>query len=100
MSTNLWQDWGGVITLPKTDIVPELLCLEDDRFLLGCHLFRGHVSSLECIFLCRVGWLYVMRTPVQRCPRYDDTRIRPWNKHNVRQRKDGKSGGLTVMVVG
>ena len=26
-------------------------------------------------------------------PRYDDTRIRPWNKHNVRQRKEGKFGG-------
>ncbi|CAK9066775.1 unnamed protein product, partial [Durusdinium trenchii] len=24
-------------------------------------------------------------------PGYDDTRIRPWNRHNVRQRKDGAS---------
>ena len=26
-------------------------------------------------------------------PRYDDTRIRPWNKHNIRLRKDGASLG-------
>ena len=62
MSTNPWQDWGGVITLPETDIVPEFFFLEDDSFLLGCHLFRGHVSSLECIFFRPVGCFYMMKT--------------------------------------
>ena len=30
-----------------------------------------------------------------RPPRYDDTRIRPWNKHNIRLRKDGASLGAS-----
>ena len=39
----------------------------------------GRLRKIGKVFVPSVG------------PGYDDTRIRPWNKHNVRQRKDGKS---------